>query len=96
MIYLAALVLGSIAHALHSLCRLLVLPCQSCLFAGSSPLASRLCLWSVFGLWSDFSVSVVGWVGSSVVVPFSVCLGWGVGPGPEPWTGLHCSELHWR
>ena len=19
-----------------------------------------------------------------------------VGPGPEPWTGLHCSELHWR
>ena len=33
----------------------------------------------------------------SVVVFLSLSVWDGeIGPGPEPWTGLHCSELHWR
>ena len=45
-----------------------------------------------------FSVAVwlsVFWL---VVSPVCCCVTWFgmVGPELEPWTGLHCSELHWR
>ena len=38
---------------------------------------------------------VVVWVRLLLFLSLSVWVG-EVGPGPEPWTGLHCSELHWR
>ena len=88
----AALVLRSSAYVLDLLRILLALPCHSCLFAASPPLVS-CCLF----LGSACSLASVGVGVGSFVVGLSLVVWVGeIGPGPEPWTGLHCSELYWR
>ena len=90
-IFPAVLLLGSIAYELFWLCRILVLPCYSCRFAVFPP--------SLLGCVSGFVL--FGWplVGGCALLwlaPLLFVWVGEVGPGPEPWTGLHCSELHWR
>ena len=61
-------------------------------FCGFSPPLLHVFFFGLFAL----SLFVGVCVGSFVVVLSLFVWVGEVGPGPEPWTGLHCSELYWR
>ena len=57
-----------------------------------------LCVWSLFGFCASVCRGFVSWlcVGGSLVLVVVGVFVRGSRTRPEPWTGLHCSEFHWR
>ena len=56
------------------------------------------CVWSLFGFCASVFRGFVSWlcVGGPLVLVVVGVFVRGSRTRPEPWTGLHCSEFHWR